>query len=242
MFQVRCEASHLNSLNNTPDITFITYCKQWWGLTVSHLTEQSECVSWWPGHCSDSHLISISADLPKLTGVIVPTEYLPQRMKTYSFIKSQGIASLELYICSGLFPELPTDNQRLPPIYESMAMCQLADVWMASSLTVWCWGVNTFVWPWQKAGSDGYDIGAPWHYCSHWEVCRSPHLQDTGCLCLSASRTHTPCTHAHEAGIKAWSQIAYSFNDPSSVWAAIVSWPLTGRGEQLWDGNVAALI
>lgn len=155
------------------------------------MTEQSEWVSWWPGHFSDSRIISISADLPELTGVIVPIEYFTQRRKTYSFIKSQWIASLEHYICSGLFPVLPTDNHRLPPIYKSMAMCQVADIWMASSLTVWCWGVNTFVWPWQKVRSDRYDIAAPWHYCSHWEVRRSPHLQDTGCLCLTVSHTHT---------------------------------------------------
>lgn len=115
-------------------------------------------------------------------------------MKTYSFIKSQWIAPLELYVCSGLFPELPTDNHWLPPIYESMAMCQVTDIWMASSLTVWCWGVNTFVWPWQRVSSDGYDIAAPWHYCSHWEVRRSPHLHDAGSLFLLHAHTHS---HAH---------------------------------------------
>lgn len=131
---VRCEASYLVEI----ELFFFIFCKQWWSLTASHLTEQSECVSWWPGCFSDRGLISISADLPELTGVIVATEYLPHRMKTYSFIKSQWIASLELYVCSGLFPELPADNHWLPPNYESMAMCQVTDIWMASSLTVWC--------------------------------------------------------------------------------------------------------
>ena len=172
-------------------------------------------------------------------------------MKTYSFIKPQRIAPPELYACGGLFPELPTDNHWLPPIYESMAMCQVTDIWMASSLTVWCWGVNTFVWPWQKVSSDGYDIAAPWHYCSHWEVRRSPHLQDTGCRVCRVSNTHSHTfahthththTHTREVSIKARSQMAQSLNDASSVWAAIVSWPLTRRREHLWDGNVAALI
>lgn len=131
------------------------------------------------------------ADLLRLTGGIVPSERLPQRMKTYSFSKPLWIY-FRLYICSGLFLELPTDNHRLPPIYESMAMCQVTDIWMVYSLTVWCWGVNTFVWTWQKVSSDGYDIAAPWHYCSHWEVCRSP--QDTGYripLFFSVSHTHS---------------------------------------------------
>lgn len=78
--------------------------KQGRALTASHLTEQFECVSWWPWRFGDSRLISISADLPELTGVIVPVECLLQRRKTYSFIKSQWIVPLELYVCSGLFP------------------------------------------------------------------------------------------------------------------------------------------
>ena len=83
-------------------IPFIRYGKQRYGLTAPHLTEQSECVSWWPRRFSDSRLISISADLPELTGVIVPTEYFPHGMKTYSFTYSRRIAPLELYICVGL--------------------------------------------------------------------------------------------------------------------------------------------
>lgn len=133
------------------------------------------------------------ADLLRLTGGIVPSERLPQRMKTYSFSKPLWIY-FRLYICSGLFLELPTDNHRLPPIYESMAMCQVTDIWMVYSLTVWCWGVNTFVWTWQKVSSDGYDIAAPWHYCSHWEVCRR--IQDTESLFLFLFHIHTQ-THSH---------------------------------------------
>lgn len=105
----------------------------------------------------------LSYDLPLLTGVIVSTEYSCQRIKgKNTFIESQWTVSPLPYICSGLFPELPTDNHWLPPIYESMGVCQVTDISMVSSLTVWCWDVNTFVWPWQKIVSDGYDIAGPW--------------------------------------------------------------------------------
>lgn len=120
-----------------------------------------------------------------------------------------------------------------------MAVRQQTDIWMVSSLTAWCWRVNTFVWPWQRVSRDGYDIGAPWHYCSHWKVCRSPHTGPRVAATLFHKRT---CARARKVTIEAQSQIAKSFNDPSSVWAAIVSWSLTRKREHLWDGNVGVLI
>lgn len=48
-------------------------------------------------------LISISADLPELTGVIVPTEYLPQRMKHIHSLNLSGLVLLSFIYAVAFF-------------------------------------------------------------------------------------------------------------------------------------------